>query len=128
MRQEHGTHKYRESAPAEDTQISQRVKFAKNSLACLIIPSLDLAPLLPFANILSAPPLPDATLLGSHLDTLPQTLHHQLLAGKTAINVPDVVRGGLEMAAGVVALGNEDVVLGAVLDGLVQGDWRALLM
>lgn len=65
-------------------------------------------------------------LLGSNLDTLPQTLNLELLAGDAAVNVPDVVGGGLKVAGGVVALGDEEVVLGAVGDGLVQGNGGAL--
>jgi hypothetical protein len=30
------------------------------------------------------------------------------------------------VAAGVVALGDEDVVLGAVFERLIQGNWRTL--
>jgi hypothetical protein len=54
-------------------------------------------------------------LLASHLDTLPQALNHQLLTSTAAVDVPDVVGCGLKVAARVVALGDEDVVLGAVL-------------
>ena len=60
------------------------------------------------------------------LDAVPQTLNHKLLARGPAVDVPDVVGGALKVTAGVVALGDEDVVLGAVLVGLVQGNGRAL--
>ncbi len=65
-------------------------------------------------------------LLGRDLDALPQPLDNQLLPGQTAVDVPDVVGGGLEVAAGVVALGDEDLVLGAVLEGLVERDGGTL--
>lgn len=61
-----------------------------------------------------------------HLDTLAETLHLELLAGRAAEDVLDVVGGCLEVAGGVVALGEEDVVLGARLGGLVDGDGRTL--
>ena len=38
------------------------------------------------------------------------------------VDVPDVVGGGLKVAAGVVALGDEDVVLGTILKRLVDGN------
>lgn len=65
-------------------------------------------------------------LLFSYLDAFPQTLDHELLAGRAAIDVPDIHRSRLEVAAGVIALGDEDVVLGAVLERLIQGNWRTL--
>jgi len=67
-----------------------------------------------------------SNLLSSDLDPLAQPLDHELLAGQAAVDVADVVGGGLEVAAGVVALGDEDVVLGAVGEGLVERDGRAL--
>jgi hypothetical protein len=57
---------------------------------------------------------------------LSQTLNNQLLAGAAAVDIPHVVGRALEVGAGVVALGDEDVVLGAVCEGLVEGDWWAL--
>lgn len=72
-------------------------------------------------------PTPFSTpLLVRDLDPLPQPLDHELLAREAAVNVLDVIRGRLKVAAGVVALGDEDVVLCAVLDGLVQRDGGAL--
>lgn len=38
------------------------------------------------------------------------------------VDVLDVVGGGLEVAGGIVALGDEDVVLGAILKRLVDGN------
>lgn len=61
-------------------------------------------------------------LLLSNLDTLPQALHLELLTRAPAVNVLDVIGCGLEVARGVVALGDVDLVLGAVVQGLVQGD------
>jgi hypothetical protein len=60
------------------------------------------------------------------LDAVPQALNLELLAGRATVNVLDVVGGGLEVAGGVVALGDEDIVIGAVRVGLVDGDGRAL--
>ena len=69
---------------------------------------------------------PSASLLLRDLQTLPQTLNLELLARGAQVDVLDVVRGGLEVGLGVVALGDEDVVLLAVLDRLVQRDRGAL--
>lgn len=74
-------------------------------------------PLNPFQLLPAALPL----LLGN-LDTLPQALYLELLTRAPAVDVLDVVGCGLEVARGVVALGDVDLVLGAVLQGLVQGD------
>lgn len=65
-------------------------------------------------------------LLVCNLDALPQTFNDKGLAGGALVNVPDVVGGALEVAGGVVALGDEDVVLGAVVGGLVDGNGSAL--
>lgn len=66
-------------------------------------------------------------LLVRDLDPLPQPLDHELLAREATVNILDIIRRRLKVAAGVVALGDEDVVLCAVLDGLVQRDGGALL-
>ena len=65
-------------------------------------------------------------LLLSNLDTFPQTLNLELLTSGPAVDVLDIVSGGLEVAGSIVALGDEDVVLGAVLKGLVNRDRRTL--
>lgn len=66
------------------------------------------------------------SLLFRDVDALPQTLNLELLAGGAAVNVLDVVRRCLKVAGSIVALGDEDVVLGAVLEGLVDGDGGTL--
>jgi hypothetical protein len=43
-----------------------------------------------------------------------------------AVDVPDVVCGGLEVAGGIVALGDEDVVVDTALQRLVEGNRGAL--
>lgn len=63
----------------------------------------------------------------SNLDTIPQTLHLEFLAGSTTVDIPDVISGALKVTAGVVALGDEDVVLGAVFNGLIERNWWALV-
>jgi len=60
-------------------------------------------------------------------EAVPETLDLELLAGAAAVDVLDIVGRRLEVAGGVVALGDEDVVLGAVLERLGDGDRRALL-
>jgi hypothetical protein len=47
----------------------------------------------------------------SDVDTLPQALDLELLARGAVVDVLDVVGGRLEVAGGVVASGEEDVVL-----------------
>lgn len=42
------------------------------------------------------------------------------------VDVLDVVGGGLEVAGGIVALRDEDVVVDTALEGLVERDWWAL--
>lgn len=64
-------------------------------------------------------------LLGD-LKTLPQALNLEVLAGAAVVDILDIVGGGLEVAGGVVALGDEDVVTGAVLEGLRDGDGGTL--
>lgn len=64
-------------------------------------------------------------LLGD-LKTLPQALNLEVLASAAVVDILDIVGGGLEVAGGVVALGDEDVVTGAVLEGLRDGDGGTL--
>jgi len=66
-------------------------------------------------------------LLIRHIDTIPQAIHLQLLTGGASVDILDVVGGGLEVAGGVVALGDEEVVLGAICDRLVDGDRSTLV-
>lgn len=42
------------------------------------------------------------------------------------VDILDIVCGGLEVAGGVVTLGDEDVVIDAALERLVEWDWGAL--
>lgn len=65
-------------------------------------------------------------LLFGDLDVIPQALEHKLLASAAAVDILDVISGGLEVAGGVVALGDEDVVGGTVVDGLGDGNGGAL--
>jgi hypothetical protein len=67
----------------------------------------------------------ETLLLLSNLDTFPQTLNLELLASGAAVDVLDIISGGLKVASGIVALGDEDVVLGSILEGLVDGNRRA---
>lgn len=57
---------------------------------------------------------------------LPQALNDQLVAFSAKVNVSDVVGGGLKVRSGVVALGDEDVVVDAALEGLVERNGGAL--
>ena len=65
-------------------------------------------------------------LLLGNLDTLPQSLHDKLLAGAAAVDILDIICGRLEVASGIIALGDEDVVLGAIINGCVKRDRSAL--
>ena len=57
---------------------------------------------------------------------LPKTLDDELVAFGPAIDVLDIVGGSLEVAGCVVALGDEDVVVDAALQGFVEGDRGSL--
>ena len=46
---------------------------------------------------------------------LPQTLNDEVMSLGTAVDVPDIIGSGLEMAGSVVALGDEDVVIDSAL-------------
>ncbi len=43
-----------------------------------------------------------------------------------AINILDIICGGLEVAGCIIALGDEDVVVHTALKWLVQRDWGTL--
>lgn len=68
-----------------------------------------------------------ALLLIRNLQTLSKTLNNELLARGAAVDVLDVVGCALKVTAGVVALGDEDVVGTAVVGGLVDGDRSTLV-
>ena len=53
---------------------------------------------------------------------VPQTLDDELVAFSPAVDVLYVVGSSLEVTGGVVALGDEDVVIDAALQGFVEGD------
>lgn len=61
-------------------------------------------------------------LLLSNLDTLPKTLHLKLLTRTPAVNVLDIISCGLKVTGGIVTPGHKDLVLGAVIRRLVQGN------
>ena len=43
------------------------------------------------------------------------------------VDISDIVCSGLEVAGSVVALGDEDVIVDAALERLVEWDWWALV-
>ena len=43
------------------------------------------------------------------------------------VDILDIIGGGLEVASGIVALGNEDVVLGTIRGGLINGNRSTLV-
>lgn len=43
------------------------------------------------------------------------------------VDIPDIIGRSLEVAGGVVALGDEDVVVDAALEGFVERDWWTLV-
>lgn len=65
-------------------------------------------------------------LISSNLQ-VPESLNLQLLAGRAAVNVLNVVGSCLEVAGGVVALGNKNTAAGAVLDRGVQRNRGSLI-
>lgn len=67
-------------------------------------------------------------LLLGDLQALPKALDLEFLASGTQVDILDVIRGRLEVRLGVVALGDEDVVLLAVVDRLIERDRRTLFV
>jgi hypothetical protein len=65
-------------------------------------------------------------LLICYIDTLTQTLHLKLLTRATAVDILDIICGGLEVAGSVVALRDEDVVFRTSAGGLVDRNGRTL--
>lgn len=61
-----------------------------------------------------------------HIDALSQALNLKLLTSAAAVDILDVICGGLEVACGVVALGDEDIVIDTGARRLVNWDGRAL--
>lgn len=61
-------------------------------------------------------------LLRNQVLALLQTLHLEVLARRTAVDVLHVICHGLKVAAGIVAPAQEDVVVLAGLQGLIDGD------
>lgn len=59
-------------------------------------------------------------------NTLSQALNLEFLAGTAPVNVLDVIGRGLKVAGGVVALGDEQIVLLSIVEGLVHGDGGTL--
>lgn len=57
---------------------------------------------------------------------LPQTLNDEFVALSPTVDVPDIVCCGLKVAGGVVALGDENIVIDAALKRLVQWNRGAL--
>lgn len=47
-------------------------------------------------------------------------VHVQLCARDSAVKTEHIVRGGLKVAGGIVRLGDEALVAGAIVDGLQQ--------
>lgn len=73
---------------------------------------------------LSAPR--NLVILAHQVRPLSQTLNDQIMALSPTVNILDIIGGGLEVAGGVVALGDEDVVVYAALEGLVKWNWWTL--
>lgn len=64
-------------------------------------------------------------LLSHQVCTLPETLDDKRFARCACIDIPHIIRGSLEVTGGVVTLRDEDVVVNAGLERLVQWDWWA---
>lgn len=65
-------------------------------------------------------------LLADQVRTLSQSFNYQLVALCSAIDILDVVGGGLKVAGGIIAFGDEDVVIDTTLEWLVEWDWWSL--
>lgn len=66
-------------------------------------------------------------MLVCHVDALTQTLHLKLFTRATAVDILDIICGGLEVASSIVALGDEDVVFRTSAGGLIYRN-RGTLM
>ena len=58
---------------------------------------------------------------------LSQPLDNQIMSLNPTVDIPDIIGRSLEVAGRVVALGDEDVVVDAAFEGLVEWDWWALI-
>lgn len=65
-------------------------------------------------------------LLLGNIDAFSQALNLELLAHTAVVDILDIIRRRLEVAGGIVALGDKDIVLLAVLERFVDGDRGAL--
>jgi hypothetical protein len=71
--------------------------------------------------------LSSVLIVSNQVGSFPQALDDELVALGPAVDVLDIVSGGLKVTGGVVALGDEDVVIDAALQRLVEGNRSALL-
>jgi hypothetical protein len=71
--------------------------------------------------------LSSVLIISNQVGSFPQALDDELVALGPAVDVLDIVGGGLEVAGGVVALGDEDVVIDTALQRLVEGNRGSLL-
>lgn len=61
-------------------------------------------------------------IIADQIGSLSQPLNDELVALSPAVDVLHVICGGLEVAGGVVALGDEDVVINATFQRLIEGN------
>lgn len=101
----------------QHTGFKKRVQITQTGVGLLAFVSFPALTSQQHAQITTPP-----SLLLRNLDTLPQALNLELLTRAPAVDVLDVIGRCLKVAGGVVALGDEDLVLGAIVEGLVQGD------
>ena len=62
----------------------------------------------------------------SHLNSIAKPLNHKFFPSGTTVDVLHIIGSGLEVACCIVRLRDEDVVLCAIINRLIQGDWRTL--
>lgn len=63
----------------------------------------------------------------AHLHTLSKPLNNKSVALSTEVDILDIIGSSLEMAGGIVTLGNEDIIVLAALQRLVKWDWWTLI-
>jgi hypothetical protein len=67
-----------------------------------------------------------SVLITDQVSSLPQTFNDEFVALGSAIDILDIICGGLEMAGGIVALGDKNVVIDSAFQRLIKRNRGAL--
>jgi hypothetical protein len=63
----------------------------------------------------------------NQVGALSQSFNDKLVTLCPAVDVLDIISRGLEVAGGVVTLGDENVVIYSAFQGLIERDWGTLI-